>query len=263
MPLLAIQNLRVAYPGRPPKTAVDGVTLAFEAGECAAIVGGSGCGKTTIAKTIVGLIQPAAGRIVYDGRDIAAFNKRERLEYRRAVQLVFQDTLGALNPRMRIGAALEEALLVHKREQFPLHAARRDRAAEVFDSLELPPALLDKYPHEISGGQRQRAGIARSLALEPRVLIADEPVSALDVAVQAQMLKMFGALIKKTGLTLILIAHDLAVVRAICAKAFVLSAGNLVESGDPRAMFATPTSPITRELLEAVPDVSLALARRQ
>ena len=261
-PLLLVERLSVTYPGRPPKKAVDDVTLSFEANECAAIVGGSGCGKTTLAKTIVGLIKPTAGRIVFDGRDTAEFTPSQRIEYLRSVQLVFQDTLGALNPRMRVGEAVEEALYVHKRGRCPDPATRRARAAEIFDLLELAPDLMRKYPHEISGGQRQRVGIARALALEPRVIIADEPVSALDVAVQAQMLKMLDGLVRKTGLTLILIAHDLVVVRALCSKVYVMGEGRIVESGAPREVFATPDSPVTKSLLDAVPDVKRALERR-
>ena len=262
MPILSIENLTVTYPGRPPKRAVDGVSLSFEANECAAIVGGSGCGKTTVAKSVVGLVRPDSGRIVFDGRDTVGLEGARRIGFLRSVQLVFQDTLGALNPRMRVGEAVEEALYVHKRRQCPDSATRRKRAAEIFDLLELASDMMTKYPHEISGGQRQRVGIARALALEPRVIIADEPVSALDVAVQAQMLKMLDGLVKKTGLTLIVIAHDLAVVRALCSKVHVMSGGRVVESGDPETVFTSPQSPVTEALIAAVPDVKRALDSR-
>ena len=263
MSILSIQNLTVTYPGRPPKRAVDDVSMEFARNECAAIVGGSGCGKTTVAKTVVGLVRPDSGRIVYDGHDSVNLSRDERIAFLRSVQLVFQDTLGALNPRIRVGEAVEEALYVHKALRFPDAPARRKRAAEIFDLLELPGDLLAKYPHEISGGQRQRVGIARALALEPRVIIADEPVSALDVAVQAQMLKMLDGLVKKTGLTLIIIAHDLAVVRALCTKVYVMGDGKVAESGTPDAVFTAPQSPVTKALLDAVPDVGRALGQRK
>lgn len=261
-PILEVEGLCVDYPGHPPKRAVDNVTFSVIRGQCAGIVGGSGCGKTTIAKTLVGLEKPSSGRIVFEGTDLASLNAGGRSQYRHAVQMVFQDNLGALNPRMRIGTALREVLAVHRRDEFPSTAAMDDCIRGLLEKVELSDGLLQRFPHEISGGQRQRIGIARALAVNPRMLIADEPVSALDVAVQAQMLKMLRRLLEKTDLTLIFIAHDLAVVRCLCDFTVVMNAGKVVEQGDPRKLFASPESEFTQSLVAAVPDVARAMSER-
>ena len=260
--LLRVENLCVEYPGRPPKKAVDDTSFTVARGACVGIVGGSGCGKTTIARTIIGLEKPSAGRIVFEGEPIASASRSADLRRRRDIQLVFQDSLGALNPRMRIGATLAEVLRHHRRDDVPTAAALDARLRELVGQVELAPDVLAKYPHEISGGQRQRIGVARALAVRPKLLIADEPVSALDVAVQAQMLKMLRRLLDATGLTMLFIAHDLAVVRCLCDAAVVMHAGRVVEQGDPREVFSRPRSEAARALVQAVPDVVRAMAER-
>lgn len=261
-PLLAVENLVVEYPGHPPKRAVDDVTFSVEAGQSIGIVGGSGCGKTTIAKTLVGLEKPVSGRMIFEGKDLLEFGRRRGRETSRAIQMVFQDTLGALNPRMRVGDALREALKFHRAAEFKSSTEMDECVRGLLDTVELTADLMSRFPHEISGGQRQRIGIARALAVEPRLLIADEPVSALDVAVQAQMLKMLRRLLDRTDLTMIFIAHDLAVVRNLCDCAIVMDAGRIVERGNPREIFTNPANTFTRKLVAAVPDVSRALSER-
>lgn len=251
-PLLAAEGLTVRYRGAARPAAAD-VSLAVSPGECVGLVGGSGCGKSTVARTLVGLEKPSAGRVLWRGRDVAAFGRAERLDWRRGVQLVFQDTLGALQPRMRTGAAVEEALKVHRADAYPTREARRGRVRELFEMVELPAEAAERYPHELSGGQRQRVGIARALAVEPRVLLADEPVSALDVAVQAQLLRTLRRLLDATGLAMLFISHDLAVVRCLCPRAIVMDAGRVVEEGPTATLFSTPDTATVRELLAAVP----------
>jgi len=260
--ILEIEALNVIFPGRPPKHAVNDATFSIPSGRCTGIVGGSGCGKTTIARAIVGLTQPSSGRILFEGRDIAKNSALQRRQYRRDVQLVFQDTLGALNPRIRVGDALREVLHVHRRNEFSDAEAQDACVRQCLADVELSPDLLARFPHEISGGQRQRVGIARALAVNPRVLIADEPVSALDVAVQAQLLKLLHRLLTRTGLTLVLIAHDLAVVRSLCDFSIVMDAGRIVEYGDPKVLFAAPSTPFTRTLIDSVPDIGRSLRAR-
>lgn len=257
-----IEALNVVFPGRPPKHAVNDATFSIPSGRCTGIVGGSGCGKTTIARAIVGLVRPLSGRILFEGQDVSNFSTLQRRHYRRDVQLVFQDTLGALNPRIRVGDTLREVLHVHRRGEFADAEARDACVRQCLADVELTPDLMTRFPHEISGGQRQRIGIARALAVNPRVLIADEPVSALDVAVQAQLLKLLHQLLTRTGLTLVLIAHDLAVVRSLCDFAIVMDAGRIVEQGEPETLFAAPKTPFTRTLIDSVPDIGRSLRAR-
>ena len=256
-PLLAAEGLCVRYRGMPRPAAQD-VSLALAPGECVGLVGGSGCGKSTVARALVGLETPSAGRVLWRGRDTAAFGRAERLDWRRGVQLVFQDPLGALNPRMRVGAAVEEALRVHRPAAYPAREARRARVAELFATVELPAETARRYPHELSGGQRQRVCIARALAVEPRVLVADEPVSALDVAVQAQLLRTLRRLLDATGLAMLFVSHDLAVVRCLCSRALVMEAGRIVEEGSVGALFSAPRTACARALLDAVPRFAAA-----
>lgn len=253
--LLRVEDVCVCYPGKEPKRAVDGVTFDVARGACLGIVGGSGCGKTTLAKAIMGLEPLESGRILFEQTVLVEAKKRLVKANRRAIQMVFQDTLGALNPRMRMRTALSEVLRFHCAEEVQTPDAMKARLHELMEQVELSPDLLEKYPHEMSGGQRQRMGIARALAVRPQLLIADEPVSALDVAVQAQLLKMLRRLLDRTGLTLLLIAHDLAVVQCLCDEALVMDAGRLVERGDPRTVFHAPQSAAAQALVAAVPDV--------
>jgi len=261
--LLAVEALHVRYPvpGRKTVAAVKGVSLGVAAGESLGIVGESGCGKSSLARAVVGLTPVHAGRILYEGRDVAAFTTAERAVWRRGVQMIFQDAVGSLNPRMTLGRTLEEVLHVHHADRTGGRAAQSERIAFLLDAVGLPADVVDAYPRELSGGQCQRASIARCLALEPRVIIADEPVSALDVSVQARVLNLLRDLQRRFNLALILISHDLAVVRTVCDRAMVMNAGEVVEQGRPADIFAAPQHPYTRQLIAAVPDVRRALAR--
>ena len=258
--LLAVENLRVTYPGRPPVEAVRGVSFRLAKGASLGIVGESGCGKSSLAKTVIGLQPPSGGTLRYEGADVAAFDRERRLTYRREVQMVFQDAVGSLNPRMTVRQTLEEVLRVHR----ILPAADiPKRLTELLDLVGLPSRVLNVYPREISGGQCQRVSFARCLALNPKVIIADEPVSALDVSVQARILNLVRFLQRELGLSVILISHDLAVVRTICADVAVMHAGEFVETGPTVRVLDAPKHPYTRHLLQAVPDVGRALAARQ
>ena len=256
--LLEVENLRVVYrrPGARPLEAVRGVSFALAAGETLGIVGESGSGKSTIAKALL-LLQPAAGgRILFCGRDVSAFGRADVRAYRRDVQMVFQDAVGSLNPRMTIRQALAEALRLAR------GGGARATPASLLDVVGLSAAVLDQYPRELSGGQCQRASFARALATGPRVLVADEPVSALDVSVQARILNLLRDLRRNLGLSVVLIAHDLAVVRNVCDRVCVMHRGLFADAGPADAVFAHPTSAYTRDLLAAVPDVARALAAR-
>jgi ABC-type glutathione transport system ATPase component len=259
--LLSVENLRVVYrkKGQVPVEAVRGVSFSVEAGASFGIVGESGCGKSSLAKTVIGLHKPAGGKITFEGVDTALMTAAEFRRYRRSVQMVFQDAVGSLNPRMTVRQTLEEVLRVHRL------AAGNDikvRVMELLDLVGLPHNLLNAYPREISGGQCQRVSIARCLALEPRLIIADEPVSALDVSVQARILNLLRTLRRDLNLAIILISHDLAVVRNLCDNVAVMSAGVFVETGTADEVIKTPQHDYTRALLEAVPDVGRALAGR-
>ncbi|MFK0291943.1 dipeptide ABC transporter ATP-binding protein [Streptomyces sp. NPDC090442] len=257
--LAELADVRVEFPARRgsllrrgrPVAAVRGVSLHVARGETLGLVGESGSGKSTLARVLAGLRQPTAGAVRFDGRDItrAASDTRLRRELSREVQLVFQDPYASLNP----GRTVEEIVTTPLRIHTTLDArSRRLRAVELLDQVGLSSAHLPRYPHEFSGGQRQRIGIARALALRPRLVIADEPVSALDVSVQAQVLNLLMDLRAELGLSLLFISHDLAVVRHFCDRIAVLRDGELVETGTRDAVFTTPRAPYTRELLDAV-----------
>ena len=258
--LLDVQELRVEYPshGRQPLVAVDGVSLSVNAGESFGIVGESGCGKTSLARTIIGLRPPSAGTIRFEDTDITTMTARQFKQYRRSVQMVFQDATDSLNPRMTVRQTLEEVLRVHKMRPAGQIGTR---VLELLERVGLPQDTLDSYPREISGGQCQRVSLARCLALEPRLIIADEPVSALDVSVQARVLNLIRALQKDLNLAIILISHDLAVVRNICDRVAVMHNGCFVEQGTATEVMTHPQHPYTRTLLAAVPDVARALGK--
>ena len=261
MTLLNVQNLHVTYhaPGQRPVEAVRGVSFSVAAGESLGIVGESGCGKSSLARAIIGLQPPSAGSLRFKGQELAGMDRAAFGHYRRVVQMVFQDAVGSLNPRMTVRQTLEEVLRVHKMVPANRVAAR---VRELLDRVGLPETALDAYPREISGGQCQRISFARCLALEPRLIIADEPVSALDVSVQARILNLVRTLQKELELAVILISHDLAVVRNICDRVAVMVAGQFVESGPAAAVLDAPQHAYTRELLSAVPDVGRALRER-
>ncbi|WDO05568.1 ABC transporter ATP-binding protein [Streptomyces murinus] len=252
--LAELRDLRVDYPGRRrarPHPAVRGVSLHVARGETLGLVGESGSGKSTIARVLAGLRRPTSGEVRFDGRDIsrAATDARLRRELSRDVQLVFQDPYASLNPRRTVEQILTTPLRIHT----DLTAAQRaKRAAQLLEQVGLSVSGLSRHPHEFSGGQRQRIGIARALAVRPRLIIADEPVSALDVSVQAQVLNLLMDLREEFDLSLLFISHDLAVVRHFCDRIAVLKEGELVEAGPRDAVFDTPSAPYTKELLAAV-----------
>ena len=266
-PLLEAHNLVKHFPSRaafarhePPIRAVDGISLAVGPGETLGIVGESGCGKSTLARMLARLLDPTAGRILFDGVELTWAGNRQLRGFRRAVQMVFQDPFSSLNPRRTVGAILAEPLAIHGigsgREE------RRRRVAELMERVGLDPGGVHRYPHELSGGQRQRVGVARALAPGPRLIIADEPVSALDVSVQAQVLGLLGELQRELDLALILIAHDLAVVRHLCHRVAVMYLGQVVEVGGSQQVLASPSHPYTGALLASAPVPEPRPARR-
>ena len=230
--------------------AVDGITLTVRRGEVLGLVGESGCGKSTLARTILQLIPTTGGTVVLNGRNLATDSARELLAARRDLQMVFQDPYASLNPRMTVFAALAEPLLVHG---VCAAAEVPARVAELMRTVGLAPRFMQKYPHEFSGGQRQRIAIARALALAPKVIVADEPVSALDVSIQAQILNLLAQLTKKMNLTLIFIAHDLSVVKHISDRVAVMYLGKIVELGLAADVIERPRHPYTRALVSAIP----------
>jgi oligopeptide/dipeptide ABC transporter ATP-binding protein len=261
MPLLEVQDLRVHFPLKQGilfqatgcVRAVDGVSLTVEAGEAVGLVGESGCGKTTLGRAVLRLIEPTAGQVAYDGTDLTHLDQRELRALRRQMQMVFQDPFSSLNPRLTVGDTLGEALDIH--HLAPGKAARARRIGELLARVGLEPAHAHRYPHEFSGGQRQRIGIARALAVEPKLLVCDEPVSALDVSVQAQVINLLQDLQHERGLAYLFISHDLAVVEHFCQRVVVMYLGRVVESGPAREVCRIPQHPYTRALLSAVPVV--------
>ena len=247
--------------GRPLATvkAVDGVSFTLRPGETLALVGESGCGKSTVGRLVMRLIEPTAGRIVLDGTDVTSLGESDFRPFRRNVQLIFQDPFASLNPRMTVGEILAEPLMLHA---IVPAAERRQRVADLLDQVGLPPYHAARYPHEFSGGQRQRIVIARALAVEPKVIICDEPVSALDVSIRAQILNLLKELQARLGLAYIFISHDLAVVKHIADRIAVMYLGRIVETGPADAIFADPRHPYTRALLSAIP-VASPVARRE
>jgi ABC-type oligopeptide transport system ATPase subunit len=230
--------------------AVDDVSFAIDEGETFGLVGESGSGKTTTGRCMLRLIEPTAGEVRFRGENVLAFTRARMRQARRDMQIVFQDPYSSLNPRMRARQIVEEPLIIHR---IGRRAERRARVAELFDLVGLNPAHLERYPHEFSGGQRQRIGLARALALNPSFLILDEPVSALDVSVQAQVVNLLMDLQERLKLTYLFIAHDLRLVEHICSRVAVMYLGKIVEVGPTASLFAAPQHPYTKALLSAIP----------
>ena len=256
-PLLRVRGLRKSFPvrsgwgrAREEVVAVDGVDLDLAAGRTLGLVGASGSGKSTLGRCILRLIEPDAGGVELGGVDVLALSGEELRRFRRHMQIIFQDPYGSLNPRLTVGAAIEEPLAVHGLGSAD---ARRLRVRELLEMVGLSPTHADRYPHEFSGGQRQRIGIARALALRPRLIVADEPVSALDVSVQAQVLNLLAELQRELDLTLLFVAHDLAVVEHVSHEIAVFEAGRIVERGPSERVIHAPEHPATRRLRDAVP----------
>ena len=252
MTLLSVSELRTTYrSGSSPVHAVDGVSLDIAPGETVGLVGESGCGKSTLGKTILRLVEPSSGRITFDRTDLTTLPEQKLRAYRRRLQMVFQDPFASLNPRQTIGDILGAPLDVHR---IGSRSGRRQRVGEILSQVGLPEDSASRYPHEFSGGQRQRIGIARALILGPDLIICDEPVSALDLSVQAQVLNLLADIKSRLKLSLLFISHDLSVVRYLSDRVLVMYLGRIVESGSHEQIWKTPLHPYTRALIDAVPD---------
>jgi peptide/nickel transport system ATP-binding protein len=254
MRLLAVSDLQVHFAtARGLLRAVDGVSFSIDRGTSVGLVGESGCGKTTLGNAVLALAPLTAGSVRFDGAEIARLSNRARAPFRRRMQMIFQDPFGSLNPRHTVGEILAAPLAVHR---IGSRADRRARVARLIAQVGLPVDAVHRYPHEFSGGQRQRIGIARALALEPELIICDEPVSALDLSIQAQILNLLVALKGELGLSYLFISHDLSVVRYFSDRVLVMYLGRIVESAPAARLWSAPLHPYTRALMAAVPDPS-------
>jgi oligopeptide/dipeptide ABC transporter ATP-binding protein len=257
-PLLEVRSLKKHFPihkGVFSRVsghvfAVDGVSLHIDRGETLGLVGESGCGKSTVARTLLKLLEPTDGKILVNGKDITDFDAAQMLPYRRQMQMIYQDPYASLNPRMSAGEIVGEPLIIHR---VAAPKERRERVAHLFDRVGLRPELVNAFPHEFSGGQRQRIGIARALALTPELIVGDEPVSALDVSIQAQIINLLMDLQDEFKLSYLFVAHDLAVVEHISDRVAVMYLGRIVETTDKASLFEMPLHPYTEALLSAVP----------
>jgi oligopeptide/dipeptide ABC transporter ATP-binding protein len=257
-PLLEVRNLRTWFPvrggvflaARGQCKAVDDVSLSVWPGETLGLVGESGCGKSTLGKSIVRLVKPTAGQVLFEGTDLAALPMRSLKPYRREIQMIFQDPADSLNARLTVGTMLEEPFIIHRIGD---EASRREKVLELLRIVGLPPSAIDRFPFEFSGGQRQRIGIARAIALNPKLIICDEPVSALDASIQSQILNLMLELQERLGLSYLFIAHDLAVVKHVSDRIAIMYLGHVVESGDGEEVHRQPRHPYTRALISAIP----------
>ncbi len=267
-PLVDVERLVKHYPGgggfftpsRPPVQAVDGVSFTIAAGETLGLVGESGSGKSTVGRAVLRLEPPTSGTVRFEGTDLASLDASTLRATRQRMQIVFQDPFGSLNPRRTIGDSIAEGMVIHR---LVPAAAMAARVAELLTEVGLDPSYAERYPHEFSGGQRQRIGIARALAVEPRFLVCDEPVSALDVSVQAQVINLLLDLRERRGLAYLFIAHDLAVVRQVAHRVAVMYLGTIVEIGPARAVIGAPRHPYTQALVSAVPEPDPTTGRRR
>lgn len=259
--LLKVDNLKMHYPVRgglffrqvAMNHAVDDVSFEIKKGETLGLVGESGCGKSTIAKTVLRLYEPTAGNITFDGRDILQLSRADMRSVRREMQIIFQDPMDSLNSRHTVGAILDEPYVIHglgRREE------RRQWISDLLIKVGLQPDAVNRFPHEFSGGQRQRIGIARAIALQPRLLVCDEPVSALDVSIQAQIMNLLIELQQDLDLTMLFIAHDLAIVKHVSDRIAVMYLGKIVELNDAQGMYKKPMHPYTRALIDSIPKPS-------
>jgi peptide/nickel transport system ATP-binding protein len=261
-PMLEITNLRQEYHSshtalfgaRHTTTALDGVTLSVRPGERFGLVGESGSGKSTILRAIAGLIEPTAGSIRFDGQEFVGRRTKDLRRARQHIQMIFQDPIGSLDPRMRIGDVIAEPIVAQGRRP------ATGQIEELLRSVGLPVAAAARYPHQFSGGQRQRIAIARALSTKPRLLLADEPVSALDVSVRAQILNLINDLLERFSMTLLFVSHDLGVVNFMCNRVAVMQDGCVVESGDTAKVLKSPQSPYTRRLMASAPTLKRSLA---
>ena len=262
MSLLELQGLGKSYSGRDGGRvqALADVNLTVEAGEVVGVVGESGCGKSTLGRTLLRLIEPTTGTIRFDGEDITTLGRSALRAKRRDLQIIFQDPFGALNPRHSVRHLIEEPLIVHGVGD---KSERRTRVAELLERVGLPANAAERYPHQFSGGQRQRIAIARALALNPRLIVADEPVSALDVSIQSQILNLIADLRRDFGLAILFISHDLSVIRHVSDRIAVMYLGRVVEIGPTEAVMAAPRHPYTQALLSAIPGLTSEGAPRE
>ena len=266
--IVEVDDLKVHFPIRSGifKTmagsvrAVDGVSFEVRRGETLGLVGESGCGKSTIGRAMIRLREPTSGHVRFDGTDLGSLKSEQLRKMRRRMQIIFQDPYGSLDPRMTVGSIVSEPIETHG---LATGQAKRDRVAELLSMVGLDPKFVQRYPHEFSGGQRQRIGIARALAVEPEFIVCDEPISALDVSIQAQVLNLLADLRARLGLTYLFVAHDLSVVKHISDRVAVMYLGKIVEIGPPEQLYSNPGHPYTRALLSAVPVPDPVLERKR